>query len=62
MQLSRENACLEVDDAFLLGVGQRIGRLRMALGCAIGLMTQIEVDRLIGERFATVPHHRAQEL
>lgn len=62
IQLCREKAGLEIYNSFLLSIRQRIWSLCVPLGCAIGLMTQIEVYRLLGERFTPIPHNRAQEL
>jgi len=62
MQLSGEEAYLEIYNTFPLRVGERVWSLCMALSCAIGLMTQIKVYRLGCERFTSIPHHRTQEL
>src|SRR5262249_56448560 len=57
-----EELHLEVDDLAALlwrEVGHRFG---VAARCSVGLVQQIEVDRLPPEGFAPVPHHRGEKL
>jgi hypothetical protein len=54
--LRRKEAGLELHDRVPLGRGQRIDPGRMAQRGAVGLVAQIEMNRLTGEGLAAVPH------
>src|SRR5206468_115431 len=59
--LRREETQLEVHDLLPRGVAQGIDGGGMAECGAVGLIAQIEMNRLAGERLAPIPHYRRQE-
>ena len=59
--LRREETQLEVHDLLPHGVAQGIDGGGMAECGAVGLIAQIEMNRLAGERLAPIPHYRCEE-